>query len=90
MSAAFNNKTTITLNGVTYDFSQTQGIVRCAICGHSHKDFNLIHNGIPVIATDRIGSSEIPTFDLVCLDFTNKKFKSIRVGNGENRIIDIL
>lgn len=90
MAAAFNNKTTITLNGVVYDFSQTQGMVRCAICGHSHKDFNLMHNGIPVIATDRTGTSAIPTFDFVCLDFTNKKFKSVRVGSGENREISIL
>lgn len=99
-AAAYNNKGRYSVNEKTFDFSSTSGTIHCCICGHSHRDFVEINKRIPIIGTT-IGSdygelgqmnedgSKV-NLDLVLLDYTHSKFKSIRIGDGENREIDIL
>lgn len=88
IAQAYNNKTTITLNGKTYDFTSTSGKVSYLICGHSHYDANFVYNDIPVIITTKCGY--IPNFDLVYADYDKAKLEMVRIGNGESRSIDII
>jgi predicted phosphodiesterase len=49
LANAFNNKTTITLNGTTYDFTNSTGTMHFALGGHLHEDVSMTLNGIPCI-----------------------------------------
>lgn len=82
LAESFNARTSITLNGVTYDFSNATGRVHCILCGHTHYDYTGTLNNIPVfcITTARNGA-----FDLVLLDYGAGKLKSVRVGSGIDR-----
>lgn len=99
--AAYNNRTMYVVNGKTFDFSVCGGTIHCCICGHHHSDFVEINKTIPIISTmlasdyndttgEMYGDGSKVNLDLVLLDYTHKKFKSIRIGDGENREIDIL
>ena len=98
--AAYNNRNVYAIDGKTFDFSSTKGTIHCCICGHSHRDFVEINKTIPIISTilasdfgedgQMNGDGSKVNLDLVVLDYTHKKFKSIRIGDGENREIDIL
>ena len=98
--AAYNNRNVYAIDGKTFDFSSTKGTIHCCICGHSHRDFVEINKTIPIISTilasdfgedgQMNGDGSKVNLDLVLLDYTHKKFKSIRIGDGENREIDIL
>ena len=88
IAQAYNNKTTIMLNGKTYDFTSTSGKVSYLICGHSHYDANFVYNDIPVIITTKCGY--IPNFDLIYADYDKAKLEMVRIGNGESRSIDII
>lgn len=100
VAAAYNNRSRYSVNEETFDFSSTQGTIHCCICGHSHRDFVEINKEIPIIGTilssdftdigQMLGDGSKVNLDLVLLDYTHKKFKSIRIGDGENREIDIL
>lgn len=86
---AYNNRSTITLNGVTYYFSGCTGCVRFALSSHIHNDYMEVVNDIPVIATMNMRKDNTPTFDLCLADYKNNKLNLVRVGSGENRIIDM-
>ena len=100
VAAAYNNRGKYSVNEETFDFSSTGGTIHCCICGHHHRDFVEINKGIPIISTtigsdygelgQMNGDGSKVNLDLVLLDYTHKKFKSIRIGDGENREIDIL
>ena len=85
MCEAFNKATSITLNGVTYDFSGCTGKVRFAMSGHIHVDYATIVKGIPLIATTHMRDGNTPTFDMCLADYGSNKLSLIRVGTGENR-----
>lgn len=85
LSEAFNNSTSITLNGVTYDFAGCTGTVRFALSGHIHADHATIVNGIPLIATTDMRAGNTPTFDLCLADYGANKLHLVRVGTGEDR-----
>lgn len=84
---AYNNSTTIKLNGVTYDFTDCTGCVRFAMAGHIH-DTNCveIHYGIPVILTQNMMASADrsegykPCFDLCLADYDKEIIRMMRVG----------
>jgi hypothetical protein len=84
---AYNNKTTVTLNGETYDFSNATGHIEFVIAGHTHADKNFaIDDSVPVIITTNAGyGNAVVTFDLVFADYTARTIDFIRVGNGSNR-----
>lgn len=91
MAGAFNNRTSVTIAGTTYDFSAvTSGSIRMAIVGHSHFDFNVVDNGIPVIGTLNVQKNgESPSFDMVLADFSNNVINLVRVGHGSDRTIQM-
>ena len=82
---AFNNATSITLNGTTYAFTGCAGKVRFALSGHIHADYATIVNGIPLIATTHMRDGNTPTFDLCLADYNANKLHLVRVGTGESR-----
>ena len=93
---AYNMRTTITLNGKTYNFTNTNGKVAFLLCGHSHYDKYEIYNNIPIIITrnafDWVYYSKAGSmaFDLCIVDYDNKKMRMTRIGMGDNRTINIL
>ena len=92
ISAAYNSRTTINVNGTVYDFSGATGKVELCIGGHSHDDYNGSINGIPYFLTTNVrhGGGSTPSFDLVMIDYDDSEVKLIRVGNGSNRTISLV
>lgn len=87
---AFNNRTTITHNLITYDFTNCSGKVEFCLAGHTHADYNAVIHNIPVILTDKtMRSDDYPTFDICIADWDNSVLKLIRMGNGSDRNINI-
>ena len=87
LSDAYNNRTSVTMNGQTYDFSSATGKVHCMLCGHTHVDGISTLNNIPVYCITT--SMNDGTFDMVLLDYGSSELKSIRVGAGSNRIMQL-
>lgn len=97
VASAYNTRSSITINEVVFDFANTTGKVEFAIAGHTHFDsshrFTEDDADIPVIITKDVGNgTTYPTdasFDLVFVDYNNRKIKCIRVGNGADRTFDL-
>lgn len=87
VAEAFNARTSITLNGETYNFANSQGKVHAAICGHTHYDATAVINNIPVYC---IKDAQEGAFDLLLLDYSNSKLKSVRIGYGNNREMNLI
>jgi hypothetical protein len=87
IAKAYNDKTTITLNNITYDFSNCTGKVILLLAGHSHYDKVVNYLNIPCVLT--INCDYSCNCDIMLLDYTNNKFKTIRFGNGDNKDINI-
>lgn len=89
VAQAYNNKTTLTLNGISYDFTKATGRVEFMLAGHTHEDKVLMLNGIQVIITADLRAQKhtghSPTFDLCLADYTNKKLYLERIGEGNSR-----
>ena len=88
VAQAYNSRTTITLNGETYNFTGKTGKVSYMICGHSHYDKVTTYNNIPVIMTVNAGYN--PNFDLLYVDYDNALLSAVRVGSGSNRSMSII
>ena len=90
LAGAFNDKTSVELNGVTYDFTSAVGRVHCIISGHTHADHIITENvNVPVWITTHLRDGNTPTFDLLFIDYTAGKMKSIRVGTGNDREMNL-
>lgn len=89
--SAYNSKSTITLNGKVYDFSDCVGKMHCIFSGHTHYDFNLVDNNVPVVGTYTAQTmvDGIPTFDMCVADYGTNKLYLTRIGYGSNRVIDL-
>lgn len=87
LSAAFNERGAITLNNVAYNFAAGVGKVHCIICGHTHDDYLDTNASVPVWCTDDVGSN--CTFDLMLVDYKNMVMKSVRIGTGNNRTLNL-
>ena len=86
--SAFNNRDGIILYpGSGYNFANAQGKIEYSLVGHSHADFNVTLGGVPLIAS--INFSNDYSFDLVNVNYTEKKVNLVRVGTGSNRTIDL-
>lgn len=91
IASIYNSRGTVTHNDVEYDFSQKTGKIEFLIAGHTHADLTGTLNGIPYIQTTNASvSANYPTFDYVFVDYTARKLKTVRVGDGENREIDLV
>lgn len=86
---AYNQGTSITLNGKTYNFAGCTGCVRFVLSGHIHDDKVEVSNGIPVISTQYMRRWEMtaPTFDLCLADYDKEVLHMVRVGAGSDRTV---
>ena len=89
IAQAFNNKTTISVLGTSYNFASATGKVRCLIGGHSHTDYVTTINTVPVVLTTHLRDGNSPTFDLCLADYDNNILKLVRIGAGADREIAI-
>ena len=92
IAQAFNNRTSISVNGTTYDYSAKTGVVEFGIFGHLHRDGQAVLYDIPCIltinaATDKVAGA---SFDLVLADYDNRRINLVRVGSGSDRIINLV
>lgn len=79
---AFNNRRVY--DG--YDFGKSTGTVHVILAGHWHEDNNYVLNNIPVYIID---DAQEGNFDMVLLDYDSRQLRTVRVGSGENRVINI-
>ena len=86
---AYNNHSSVSTYGRTYDFSGTTGKIYYASVGHSHGDFTDTIGGVPCIGTINMQNGNVPSFDLVYADYSNNLYKTVRVGTGSDRSISI-
>ena len=89
IAQAYNNRTSITVNGHNYNYASASGKVEFVIAGHTHLDGNYTVNGIPCIVTRNtwISGSSTYAFDLVCVNYDDRQIDLIRVGNGSDRTV---
>lgn len=84
---AFNSRTSITYEGVTYNFAGCTGVVKMVLGGHLHRDLNGINNTIPYFATKNYWDGQ--SFDFCVIDFDGGVVNFIREGTGEDRTFKI-
>jgi len=92
IASAFNNASSIVLDGITFDFSNNTGKVDYMIGGHTHMDLTDEFSDIPCVLTKNftaLSSTKNPTFDIVNADYTNGVVTFYRVGDGTTRTISI-
>lgn len=83
---AYNSHSTITLNNTAYNFTTCSGKVGFIICGHGHEDrADTTTYSVPIIETLNTQNGNVPSFDLVTVDWTANTMQMIRVGTGSNR-----
>lgn len=96
----FNQKSNYIFDGITYDYSGCTGEVICVFSGHNHVDGCIrTDGGLNVISTtcDAYGAQEggvvrtkgtitEQAFDVVNIDYENKKIYMTRIGAGEDRV----
>ena len=86
---AYNNRQEITLNNKSYDFTSCEGKIWCIICGHTHSDMESTIGGVPIVATINAFVNSTPSFDLCVIDFSAEKLYMVRIGEGNNRTINL-
>ena len=89
LAGAFNSHGSVTLNGQTYDFTNATGKIACIISGHTHNDALITDGNIPVWVTCNMQNGGTPTFDVILIDYTANEMKSVRIGSGSNRILNL-
>jgi hypothetical protein len=88
--AAYNNHSTVTLNGIQYDFTECTGKIEFWTVGHTHQDATGTLGGIPYFTTKTNGSgSNVPVVDLALVDYGERKVYLTRCGSGADRIINL-
>ena len=91
IAQAFNNRSSISIDGTSYSFANATGHVDYVLCGHNHRDGDVLINGIPVIIrTSMRYSASTPTtqqvFDMVVADYGQRIVHLLRVGErGSNK-----
>ena len=104
VAIAYNNRTSITLNGRTYDFSACTGKVFAYIVGHCHYDIVDTTHEIPVVSItnlqgghwlDNVNGTDhayslTPTFDNCIVDYEHNKLFMVRVGAQVSRVVNVV
>lgn len=80
---AFNQRTSITLNGNTYDFSSAQGTFQFMLSGHYHNTQEHVYNNIPVI-----WSPSGRVAECIHVDFDDDVFRCVRIYMESTQKID--
>ena len=86
--SAFNSRTKYIIDDDEYDFSHSRGVIHFVISGHSHVDFTERVKGIPVIGTTNFYRGTHP-FDICILDYNTGYLDMVRVGEGEDRHVEM-
>jgi hypothetical protein len=85
-----SRKSMLYLDGLSYDFTKATGNIRFVMGGHIHYDHETrTRGGIPIVITTETTEGNTPTFDMCLVDYDDNKLHLIRVGSGEDRVIDI-
>jgi hypothetical protein len=96
---AYNSKTTITVDDVTYDYSNANGEIKAMMIGHAHIDATgTTTGGIPWMVSDSDnharslnsanrtdGTVTEQCFDVVSVNYQDGSIKTVRFGYGNNR-----
>lgn len=90
LATACNARDRITLNEIEYDFSDATGTIACFLCGHNHIDHVFDSSSIPVICTRRLVTDGTCSFDLCRIDWNKGELTMKRIGDGKDRIINIV
>ena len=97
VATAINNKTSISIDGTTHDFSNTTNKVVCSITGHAHRDDSNDSSNVLSIATTcdatygddgygrAMGRTDEQALDVFVIDYDNSVIKTIRIGGGNDR-----
>jgi predicted MPP superfamily phosphohydrolase len=87
---AYNEHSTVTLNSVSYDFTNCSGKVHYVLGGHIHNDYSNTINGVLCIMRDTFAYGKTtPTFDQIFNDYDEGKAYFTRVGTGESAEFNI-
>lgn len=91
---ALNSRSSVTLNGHTYDFSDAVTKVSVILCGHTHYDYVDTTGNVPVVAitqTFPTYNSTTYSIDAIVLDYGALKMRCTRLGGeGSDRTITIV
>lgn len=89
---AYNNRSTVTVNGTAHDYASATGVIEFVIAGHLHADKDTILGGVPCIITKNtmVPGWTSPTFDLIYADYGARTINAIRVGSGVSRSFQLL
>ena len=89
---AYNAKQSINLNKIEFDFAKTNGKIHLILSGHGHKD-GLNYEGkdcsVPVVRICSFTINGSQSFDLCLIDYGRKIVNLIRIGQGENRVVEL-
>lgn len=88
LAYAFNARTTITFDGISYDFSAASGTFHFLMGGHLHQDGDMTLNGIPVFLTNDF--AEGASIDCCYADYDNAVMHMVRIGVGASRQFEII
>jgi predicted phosphodiesterase len=86
---AFNNRSSVTVGGQTFNYANATGKIRFCMSGHTHNDVVNTIGGIPFVRTTQMREGGKPTYDLCLADYEKNKLHLIRIGTGEDRTLDI-
>lgn len=97
IASAYNRRSSITVGTDSFNYSSATGKIEFVIAGHSHKDitYRYTENGcdIPVVVTLDLGNETSyrndASFDLVFVDYDNRKLYCVRTGVGNDREITL-
>lgn len=90
VAKAYNTRSSVTLNGKTYNYSSVTGKFKFIISGHGHADSSYVLNDIVIVmTTNLLAVSSVLTFDLVLVDYAAEKIHMVRVGSGNSRTISL-
>ena len=88
--SAYNNRTEITLNGNSYNFTNCSGKIGFILSGHIHLDEIITNVAVPIIITPNTSLKDNPVGDLVSVDWTNGVINLIRFEDGVKRTTEIV
>lgn len=90
---AYNSNLTLSFQGTIYDYSTIKGKIHFIIAGHNHSD-GLTYVGkesnLPIIQSVNFNKEGSSSFDICALNYNKMELYLLRVGLGEERIIDLL
>lgn len=89
--SALNARTSVTLNGNTYDFSGATQKIAVILCGHTHIDYVDTDGDIPVVAIANTDHDPNYALDACVVDYAAGKLYATRIGGyGSDRSVDIV